>query len=110
MKLIESREGREVYDVENGYRVVKEECSWLKRGFRIRVYTEMEKFLPDICEDIDVLGRGEQPEVFKLEILTTSYGALSPDDIERVVDGYKKALDTVKEIERAFTLNKEENV
>ena len=102
MKLIESRKGREVYDVENGYTVVKEECSWLKRGFKIQVYTEMGNFLPSIYEDVDVLGNGEQPEEFKLEIMTTSYGALLPGDIERVIDGYKKALDTVKEIERVF--------
>lgn len=105
MKLIESKSGREMYDMENGYTVVKEECSWLERGFRVRFCTKEDGFLPAIYECTD--GKNNEEQAGKFEIQTTSYGALSPDDIEKVIDGYKKALDTIKEIERTLYPHKE---
>ena len=108
MKLIKSRPGREIYDMENGYTVVKEECSWLQRGFQLRFWAERDDFLPDIFDCVGGIGNSENSDGFKFEIQTTSYGALSPDDIEKVIDGYKKALDTIKEIERAFKAQEKE--
>lgn len=108
MKLIESKPGREIYDMENGYTVVKEECSWSESGFRFRFCTKENDFLPAIYECEDGGNNEEQPEKSKFEIQTTSYGALSPADIEKVINGYKKALDTIKELERVFKSREKE--
>ena len=51
-----------------------------------------ERYLPEInyCDDI----LGEKAPEFKIQ--TTAYGALKPEEIEKVVEGYKEALEAVE--------------
>lgn len=51
-----------------------------------------ERYLPRIeyCDDI----LGEKAPEFKIQ--TTAYGALKPEEIEKVVEGYKEALEAVE--------------
>lgn len=102
MKLSEIKNGCEVYDMENGYKVIKEECSWIKRGFKIRFWNEGDDFLPDIYDCVDYLNNSDQSKEFDFQIQTTSYGALSLEDIEKVIKGLQVAMDTIKEVEATF--------
>ena len=87
MKLIDTikKEGRtaEIYEI--GRYTVK--VVTYEGGFKhISVRTERDDYLPEIyCRD-DIEGR-----VFGFEVQTTSYGAISPDEIRKVVAGLEEA-------------------
>lgn len=61
-------------------------------------YSKGENFLPDIHIDRDYLGRRE-PEV---KVGTTSYGALSVEDIQKVIAGYNEAIEVAQIIKEKF--------
>lgn len=63
---------------------------------RVRITTDgHERFLPDIYwEDEDIDGRCGG---FKIQ--TTAYGALEPEDIQKVIAGYQEALEVIQLLE-----------
>lgn len=102
MKLVKKHEGYEIYDIENGYTVTKEVCSWIPRGFRLQFYSGYENYLPEIYDSINTLKYKNSELDFAFEIQTTSYGSLAPEEISKVIAGYHTALDTIKIVEEAF--------
>lgn len=102
MKLVEKHDGYEIYDIENGYIVTKETCSWIPRGFKLQFNSEIDSYLPQIYDSIDCLKYRDSGLDFVFEIQTTSYGSLAPEDINKVISGYHTALNTVKIVEEAF--------
>lgn len=87
MKLVEEANGYKLYDLENGYFVTKENCSWNCIGFRLSIHSE-NNYLPDIYVKYD--------KEISYKIQTTSYGALVPEEIAKVIEGYHVALQTVE--------------
>ena len=57
-------------------------------------------YLPEIIFDNGIFG-----DDVNFEIKQISFGAMSVDDIEKVIDGYRNALDTIKELENLFFVN-----
>lgn len=106
MKLIDKKNGREVYDMENGYMLVKEDCPCIKRGFRLEIWIKKDDFLPDISDYVDSLSNSEATKEFDFHIQTTSYGSLPPEEIEKVIQGFRIALDTIEQIKRKFSSEK----
>lgn len=102
MKLVEKHDGYEIYDIENGYTVTKEACSWVSRGFRLQFNAESSSYLPQIYDSIDCIKYRDSGLDFAFEIQTTSYGSLEPEEINKVISGYHTALDTIKMVEEAF--------
>ena len=99
MKLIDKRNGYEVYDMGNGYTVAKEICSWISKGYRFQFYSDFNSYLPDIYDhsDSECADTG-----FFFEVQTTSYGSLPLEEIEKLIKGYQTALDTIRSIKEAF--------
>lgn len=103
MKLVEKHNGYEIYDIENGYTVIKEYCSWISRGFRLQFNPENGSYLPQIYDSIDCLKYTDSGVDFAFEIQTTSYGVLEPDEINKVINGYKTALVTIEFVKKALS-------
>lgn len=103
MTIKENRNGRQVYDIENGYTVIKEECSWNGRGFTLRFVSNPNSYLPEISESDDNFSNKETGLSF--EIQTTSYGCLKPEEIKKVILGYQVAMETIEIVREAFRSN-----
>lgn len=100
MKLVDNRNGIEVYDLENGYRVAKEPCSWISRGYILRIYAALDsKYLPNIYDYVDC---ADEKSEFAFRIKTTSYGSMPPDEIQKMISGFQTALETIQIIEETF--------
>lgn len=88
-----------IYELD-GYRVRVADASYNTGGYDISV-TPIEKskgsYLPDIYVG-EHNGRGFQ----EISIQTTSYGALKPSEIDKVIKGYQTAQSVAREIEAAF--------
>lgn len=103
MKLVDKRNGIELYDLENGYQVAKELCTWIPRGYMLRFYPEYHKrYLPEIYDYIDNKEFRDSGVEFAFRIQTTSFGSLLPDEIQQVVSGYQTALDVIKIVKDEF--------
>lgn len=61
--------------------------------------TSNDKYLPTIYVNENMDGHIES-----LDIQTTSYGAVGTEDMEKIIDGYKMAVDTVKALEKLLGL------
>ena len=61
--------------------------------------TESNKYLPSIYANENMDGHVES-----LDIQTTSYGAVGTEDMEKIIDGYKMAVDTVRALEKLLGL------
>lgn len=102
MKLVQREHEAELYDMENGYFVTKEPCSWIRRGFRFMFNADRNSYLPDIYDNINSLSYKEEQLYFSFSIQTVSYGALPPEEIRKVISGYQTAIDTIKTVEEFF--------
>lgn len=80
------------------------------------ILTTVEYKNGDVTEDFTVRGDLRMqylPEIYydglwdekKFEIQTTSYGALSPDEIKKVIAGYQEAMLVVKTLQKNFKIN-----
>lgn len=86
-----------IYEV-NNYTVIYNKYEW---GIQIGITPDFKfDYLPEIYFDNDLLG--EKPTRFRIQ--TTSYGALEVEEIDKVVEGYRIAQKTVKEIVEFFGL------
>lgn len=105
MKLIDNRNGVEVYDLENGYTVAKEVCLWLSRGYKLTFYRSYSgkdnQYLPDIY---DHSKDNESEWAFRIQ--TVSYGSLPPDEIEKIITGYQTAFEAIRIVKEAFEKTK----
>jgi len=85
---------RDIYEIGN-YQIIRD-LSIYKSGKtheRFGVNPNREKdYVPEIYFNYDIFGDDKARE-FKIQ--TTSYGSLSPADIQRVIDGYKEAVEVV---------------
>lgn len=111
MKLVDNRNGIEVYDLENGYQVAKEKCPWIPRGYMLSFYTgysgKGRQYLPDIYDHIDCRSSMDNESEWAFRIQTVSYGSLHPDEIEKIISGYQTALETIQLVKEAFGGKKE---
>lgn len=97
MKLVDNRNGVQVYDLGNGYQVAKECCSWIPMGYKFSFYPDRSiRYLPDIYD------YGES--AFRIQ--TTSYGSLPPEEIRELITAQQTALDAIRIVEEAFTRKK----
>lgn len=97
MKLVEKNNGYEIHDLENGYTVVKEKCSWNSRGFKLTVRADRDTYLPDIYDNSD---SKDLKTTFTVQ--TTAYGSMEPEEILKVIEGYKTALEAVEILKSNF--------
>ena len=67
MKLLMEAEEATLYDLENGYYVTQEHCSWIHQGYRLMIRPMGDCYLPSIFIDYD----STTPN-FKIQ--TASYG------------------------------------
>lgn len=106
MKLIGNRNGTEIYDLENGYVVEKEACSWIPRGYMLTFCTghagRYSKYLPDIYDCIRSRCSKDSESQWAFRIQTTAYGCQYPDEIEKVISGYQTALEAIRMVKEAF--------
>lgn len=72
--------------------VGRERDIWVKEDYR------EENYLPEIYISKDTFKR-RKPEV---RIQTTAYGSMNVEGIEKVIDGYKMAIEVAKIITREF--------
>lgn len=77
------------YEVEK-YTVTYENGSFYKRISVTKDWNN--RFLPDIYYSEDIFGRRDP----KFTIETTAYGALKPEEIKKVIEGYQEALEAVE--------------
>ena len=56
------------------------------------------EFLPEIYSNIGAFGSRKK----EIKIQTSSYGALSPEDIQKVIKGYETALEVVAILTEVF--------
>lgn len=71
----------------------------LKESARyVRVYvSDIEPYIPEIyCID------NFEGEVIRFDIQTTSYGALAPDEIRKVIEGYNEAVKVAEFLTKEF--------
>lgn len=64
---------------------------------RIDITPDEKKYLPKIYSDINW-----DSEKWEFKIQTTAYGALKPEEINEVINGYQEAQEVVKELEKIF--------
>jgi hypothetical protein len=95
MKLLMEAEQAKLYDLENGYYVTQEHCSWIHQGYRLMIRPMGNCYLPSIFIDYD----NTTPN-FKIQ--TASYGSVPPNEIKKVIEGFKIALDTIDIIKNNF--------
>lgn len=98
MRLIECRNGIEVYDVENGYTISKEIAKWFPGCSLIKFYSKHDSYLPEIFQN-NLIG-GEDDADFIIQ--TTSYGSLPPEEIKKVISGYEVAIQTIEAVRNEF--------
>ena len=108
MKFIEHKEAqdergnyeRDEYRI--GNYVVFRELSFYKTGStfeRIQVVPNREvDYIPEIYYDYSLFG----DVVRSFKIQTTSYGSLSPVDIQKLIDGYNEAVEVVNVLTDRF--------
>lgn len=53
MKLLMEAEEAKLYDLENGYYVAQEHCSWIHQGYRLMIRPMDDCYLPSIFIDYD---------------------------------------------------------
>lgn len=108
MKLIDNRNGIEVYDLENGYTVAKEPTPWTQRGYILRFYMDPNrKYLPEIYDHMSsASGRDDEKWAFRIQ--TVSFGSLPPDQIEKMISEYQTALEAICLVKEAFRTNTRE--
>ena len=99
MKLVDNRNGIQVYDLENGYQVAKEPCPWIPRGYKFSFYPDRTvrsdssgRYLPDIYD------YGES--AFRIQ--TTGCGPLPPEEIQKMITGFQTALNAIRMVEETF--------
>ena len=61
--------------------------------------TESNEYLPTIYVNENMDGHIES-----LDIQTTSYGAVGTEEMDRIIEGYKMAVDTVRALENLLIL------
>lgn len=92
---------RDLYEIGN-YQVIRDlsiyESGKKHERFEVRGNREME-YLPDIYFNYSIFGDDDERE-FKIQ--TTSYGSLTPDEIQQVIDGYKEAVEVVNVLTDRF--------
>ena len=88
MKLIAKTEGTKLYDLENGYYISQEHCSWAPQGYRLMIRPMGDRYLPSIFTE-------SEKDIPTFVIQTTSYGSLPPTEIKKVIAGFQIALDTI---------------
>ena len=91
MRLVECRNGIEVYDIGNGYTISKETAKWMPFGILIIFYPCRNGYLPSISQGRSVDGGSG----VDFSIQTTSYGSLPPSEIKKVIVGYETAIQTI---------------
>lgn len=64
---------------------------------RIDITPDEKKYLPKIYSDMNW-----DSEEWEFKIQTTAYGALKPEEINEVINGYQEAQEVVKELEKMF--------
>lgn len=102
MKLIDNRNGIEVYDLENGYAVAKEPSPWTTKGYMFKFYMDPNrKYLPEIYHYMSS-SSSRKDEEWTFQIQTVSFGSLLPEEIESVISGYQTALETVHMVKEEF--------
>ena len=85
----------ELYEMD----LYKVEVSYYGRYKNIYVSKkERSYYIPEIYFENGVLGEGEE----KFKIQTTAYGALDAPEIEKIMEGYKLAIEAVKELTERF--------
>lgn len=109
LKFIERKEAqdergnykRDEYRI--GNYVVFREMSFYNTGSifdRIQVIQNREvDYIPEIYFNYDIFGEKDTRE-FKIQ--TTSYGSLSPEEIQKVIAGYNEALEVVNILTEKF--------
>lgn len=100
-KLVLEKENFKRYD---GYGYKIQQRFYDEEDYSITIskeFGEEYKYLPSIYSKTD----GEE-KIIDFEIETSSYGSLSSEEIERVISGYKIALDVVKELKEMFIDNR----
>lgn len=109
LKFIEHKEAqdengryeRDIYIVEN-YQVIRDlsiyESGKTHERFAINPNREME-YIPEIYFNYDIFGDADTRE---FRIQTTSYGSLSPADIQKVIAGYNEAVEVVSILTEKF--------
>ena len=79
-----------IYEI-NGYRVNYSKLDW---GITMSINSiDRQSYLPEIYFDEN-----------KFRIQTTSYGALESSEIDKVIEGYKTAQETVEELKKFFKI------
>lgn len=96
IKLLEQQDGRAVFDLDNGYNVIEEACSWNARGFKLTI-RPYGNYLPEIYD-----CTANNATDLRLKIQTKSYGSLDPEVIDVVIHGYKQAIKTVAFLENEY--------
>ena len=83
------------------YEVVKYSTKYSDGTFYSRISVSRNReheYLPDIYFEDGVFGNNKK----EFKIQTTAYGALAPDEILKVIDGYNTALEAVKILTKNF--------
>lgn len=82
---------RDIYEIGN-YQVIRDlsvyESGKIHERFSVNPNRKMD-YLPEIYFNYDIFGDNDTKE---FRIQTTSYGSLSPADIQKVIDGYNEAV------------------
>ena len=97
MKLIAETEETKLYDLENGYYVSQEHCSWAPPGYRLMIRPMGDRYLPSIFTE-------SEKDIPTFVIQTTSYGSLPPAEIKKVIAGFQIALDTIDMIKKLLEI------
>lgn len=92
-KQYESRK-HEIYKIG---RYAVEVVDYLDNTFFIKIHREIVEYLPNIyCRD------DSEMRVLGFDIQTTSYGALSADEIQKMIEGYNEAIEVVSVLTKRF--------
>ena len=92
---------RDIYEIGN-YQVIRDlsiyESGNKHERFEVRPNRKVD-FLPDIYYNYSIFGDDNQRD---FRIQTTSYGSLPTEDIQKVIDGYKEAVEVVNVLNERF--------
>ena len=109
LKFIEHKEAqeektkyeRDIYEFGN-YQVIRDlsiyESGKTHERFSVNPNRKMD-YLPEIYFNYDIFGDADTRE---FRIQTTSYGSLSPADIQKVIAGYNEAVEVVSILTEKF--------
>ena len=87
------------YTLGDCYRVVRYTVKYEDGTEFTRIsITEDGEYIPSISYEDDFFGERKP----RFEIQTTAYGAKSPEEIRKVIDGYNTALEAVEVLTKAF--------